>query len=41
VFVVAFLGLFVTVGIAIGYFLSFRPLYLAYRRARGRLPTAR
>jgi hypothetical protein len=31
VFVVAFLGLFVTVGIAIGYFLSFRPLYLAYQ----------
>jgi hypothetical protein len=29
VLVVAFLGLFVTVGTAIGYFLSFRPLYLA------------
>jgi len=31
VFVVAFLGLFVAVGTAIGYFLSFRPLYLAYQ----------
>jgi hypothetical protein len=30
VFVVAFLGLFVAVGTAIGYFLSFRPIYLAY-----------
>jgi Protein of unknown function (DUF3592) len=29
--VVAFLGVFVTAGIAIGYFLSFRPLYLAYQ----------
>jgi hypothetical protein len=29
--VVAFLGIFVTAGIAIGYFLSFRPLYLAYQ----------
>ena len=28
---VAFLGLFVVAGTAIGYFLSFRPLYLAYR----------
>jgi Protein of unknown function (DUF3592) len=31
VLVVAFLGIFVTVGIAIGYFLSFRPLYLVYQ----------
>ena len=30
-FVVAFLGIFVAAGIAIGYFLSFRPLYLAYQ----------
>ena len=29
--IVGFLGLFVTVGTAIGYFLSFRPLYLAYQ----------
>jgi len=31
VFVVAFLSIFVIAGIAIGYFLSFRPLYLAYQ----------
>jgi Protein of unknown function (DUF3592) len=31
VFVVAFLGMFVAAGIAIGYFLSFKPLYLAYQ----------
>lgn len=30
-FVVAFLGLFVVAGTAIGYFLSFRPMYLAYQ----------
>ena len=30
-FLVGFLGLFVVVGSAIGYFLSFRPLYLAYQ----------
>lgn len=30
-FVVAFLGLFVAIGSAIGYFLSFRPLQLAYQ----------
>ena len=30
-FVVAFLSIFVIAGIAIGYFLSFRPLYLAYQ----------
>jgi len=31
VIVVAFLGIFVTAGTAIGYFLSFRPLYLVYQ----------
>jgi Protein of unknown function (DUF3592) len=31
VFVVAFLGIFVVAGIAIGYFMSFRPLSLAYQ----------
>jgi hypothetical protein len=31
VFVAAFLGIFVVAGIGIGYFLSFRPLYLAYQ----------
>ena len=30
-FVVAFLGVFLAAGSAIGYFLSFRPLYLAYQ----------
>ena len=33
-FVVAFLGVFVIAGVAIGYFLSFRPLYFAYQARR-------
>lgn len=39
VFMVGFLGLFVVVGTVAGYFLSIRPLYLAYR-ARAWTPTA-